>query len=271
VYSLRRTDAATRRRRVDGYSEAVHTARVSEVTDISLLDWTANLWRGFQLTMLATVLGALLMGLIAVVLGLMLRSDRLLVRGPARIVVEFFRGTSLLIQLWWMFYALPLLGISFEPLAIGVITLGMNYGAYGAEVVRGSINAVPGPQWEAAIALSLSPWRRMRRVIWPQAVALMIPSFNNLFIQLLKSTPLLFVITLTDLMYYGEQFRITTQDTSIYLVLLGIYFVMTYAFTFLFTLAEIRANKRLGRHEGFMSIFRSLRVTREPDDEVRAL
>jgi polar amino acid transport system permease protein len=267
VYSLRTTDTATRRRHVDGYSEAVDTARVSEVTDISLLDWIPNLWRGLQLTLLATVLGALLMGLIAVVLGLMLRSQRRLVRAPARIVVEFFRGTSLLIQLWWMFYALPLLGISFEPLAISVIALGMNYGAYGAEVVRGSINAVPGPQWEAGIALSLSPWRRMRRVIWPQAVALMIPSFNNLFIQLLKSTPLLLVVTLTDLMYYGEQYRVTTQDTSIYLVMLGIYFVMTYAFTFLFTLAEIRANKRLGRHEGFMSIFRSLRVTREPGDQ----
>jgi len=242
---------------------------VRAATDtITLLDWTGNLWTGLQLTLLATVLGALLMFVISVVLGLMVRSRRLSVRGPARIVIEFFRGTSLLIQLWWLFFALPLLGIALEPLAVGVIALGMNFGAYGAEVVRGALNAVPKPQWEAAIALNLSPRQRLQRVIWPQAVALMIPAFNNLFIQLLKSTPLLFTITLTDLMYYGDQFRNNTLDNSIYLVMLVIYFVMTYAFTFLFTLAEVRANTRLGRHEGFASIFKALRVTREPDEEV---
>jgi polar amino acid transport system permease protein len=245
---------------------------VRSVTDTpTLLDWTGNLWAGFQLTLLATVLGALLMFVISVVLGLMVRSKRLAIRGPARIVIEFFRGTSLLIQMWWLFFALPLLGIAIDPLAIGIIALGMNYGAYGAEVVRGSLNAVPRAQWEAATALNLPPWLRMRRVVWPQAVPLMIPAFNNLFIQLLKSTPLLFTISLTDLMYYGEQFRLSTQDTSIYLVLLGIYFVLTYIFTFFFTVGEVQANKRLGRHEGFASIFKSLRVTREPDDQVSVL
>lgn len=242
------------------------------VTDTpTLLDWTGNLWAGFQLTLLATVLGALLMFVISVVLGLMVRSRRLAVRGPARIVIEFFRGTSLLIQLWWMFYALPLLGIAFDPLAIGIIAFGMNYGAYGAEVVRGSLNAVPRAQWEAGIALNLSPLQRMWRVVWPQAVPLMIPAFNNLFIQLLKSTPLLFTITLTDFMYYGEQYRLATQDTSIYLVMLAVYFVLTYIFTFFFTVGEVQANKRLGRHAGFASIFKSLRVTNEPDEGVRTL
>lgn len=242
------------------------------VTDTpTLLDWTGNLWTGFQLTLLATVLGALLMFVISVVLGLMVRSRRLGVRGPARIVIEFFRGTSLLIQLWWMFFALPLLGIQIEPLAIGIIAFGMNYGAYGAEVVRGSLNAVPRAQQEAGIALNLSPLQRMRRVIWPQAVPLMIPAFNNLFIQLLKSTPLLFTISLTDFMYYGDQYRLLTQDTSIYLVMLAVYFVLTYFFTLFFTVGEVQANKRLGRHAGFASIFQSLRVTREPDEEVRTL
>jgi polar amino acid transport system permease protein len=242
------------------------------VTDTpTLLDWTGNLWAGFQLTLLTTILGALLMFVISVILGLMVRSKRLAVRGPARVVVEFFRGTSLLIQLWWMYFALPLLGIAIAPLAIGVIAFGMNYGAYGAEVVRGSVNAVPRAQWEAATALNLSPWHRMRRVIWPQAVPLMIPAFNNLFIQLLKSTPLLFTISLFDFTYYGEQFRLNTQDSSIYLVMLAVYFVLTYIFTTMFTIGEVRANKRLGRHEGFASIFKSLRVTREPDEEVRTL
>ena len=235
----------------------------------TLSSWTGNLWSGFQLTLLVTVLGALLMIVLAVILGLMARSRRTLVRGTSRTVIEFFRGTSLPIQLFWLFYALPILGLRLDPLFCGVLALGLNYGAYGAEVVRGSINAVPGAQWEAAVALNLSPVQRMRRVIWPQAIALMIPAFNNLFIQLLKSTPLLFSITLLDLMTYGRAFQLAGGDaTLIYLVLLVIYLVMTYAFTLLFTLAEIRANKKLGRHEGFASLFRSMRVTREPDEAV---
>jgi len=242
------------------------------MTDLNaLLEWVPNLVRGLQLTLLATILGSILMGIVALVLGLMARSHKLLVRGFARTVIEFFRGTSLLVQLFWFFYALPLLGLILDPLLAGVLALGFNYGAYGAEVVRGSINAVPATQWEAATALNLSPRRRMRRVIWPQAVALMIPAFNNLFIQLLKSTPLLYSITLLDLMNYGDAFRLNGGDAGlIYVVLLLIYFVMTYAFTFLFTVAEVRANKRLGRHAGFASIFKSQRVTREPDQGVEA-
>lgn len=235
----------------------------------TLLEWVPNLLRGLQLTLLVTILGTLLMFVLSMVLGLMARSERLPVRGLARTVIEFFRGTSLVVQLFWLFYALPLLGISFDPLAVGVLALGLNYGAYGAEVVRGSINAVPRAQWEAAVALNLSPRRRMSHVIWPQAVALAIPSFNNLFIQLLKSTPLLYTITLLDLMSYGEAFRLNGGDvTAIYAALMLIYLVMTYAFTALFSVAEIRANKRLGRHAGFVSVFRSQRVTREPDQGV---
>jgi polar amino acid transport system permease protein len=238
----------------------------------TLLANSGNWLSGLQTTLIATVLGALLMFMLSIVLGLMARSHRLLVRGSARTFIEFFRGTSLLLQLWWLFYALPLLGLKLDPLLCGVVALGLNYGAYGAEVVRGSINAVPRPQWEAATALNLSRWRRMRRVIWPQALALMIPSFNNLFIQLLKSTPLLFTITLTDLMYVGEALRGQgTDETLVFTFLLVVYFLLTYGFTVLFSIGEIRASKRLGRHEGFASVFSSLRVTRAADEEAHTV
>jgi polar amino acid transport system permease protein len=242
--------------------------RVSD--DLStLVANTGNFLSGLQITLLATVLGTVLMLVLSIVLGLMARSHRLLVRGFARTVIEFFRGTSLLVQLWWLFYALPLMGLILDPLFCGVLALGLNYGAYGAEVVRGSINAVPRPQWEAAIALSLSPWHRMRRVIWPQAIALMIPSFNNLFIQLLKSTPLLFTITLTDFMFVADSLRLSgTDEAVIYTAVLLVYLILAYAFTLLFSAAEVRANKRLGRHEGLVSVFRSLRATRAADAEV---
>ncbi|GAA1232404.1 ectoine/hydroxyectoine ABC transporter permease subunit EhuC [Prauserella halophila] len=228
-------------------------------------DWTGNLLDGLRVTLQVTVLGTLMMLAIAVALGLMARSRRLLVRGVARVVIELFRGTSLPIQLLFLFFALPLMGIRFEALFCGVLAFGLNYGAYGAEVVRGSINAVPKPQWEAATALNLSAWQRMTRVIWPQAIPLMIPSMNNLFIQLLKSTPLLYAISLVDLMNKGEAFRLAGGNaTAMYLTLMVIYFVMAYAVTLLSNMAEVIAKARLGQHAGLRSVFRTTKA--EPAD-----
>ncbi|PRX49243.1 amino acid ABC transporter membrane protein 1 (PAAT family) [Prauserella shujinwangii] len=226
-----------------------------------LIDWIPNLLRGLGNTMLVTVFGTLLMLVLAVVLGLMARSPRIPVRGVARVVIEFFRGTSLPIQLFWLFYALPMVGFRLEPIVAGVVAFGLNYGAYGAEVVRGAINAVPKPQWEAATALNFSSWQRMTRVIWPQAIPLMIPAMNNLFIQLFKSTPLLFAISIADIMFMGESFRFAGgNSTAMYLLLMAIYFVIAYAVTFLMNLAEAAVKARLGQHEGVRSMFR----TRKP-------
>lgn len=105
-----------------------------------------RLAEGLLVTVEATVLGAALALVLAYVLGLLSRSARLPVRGGARLVVEFFRGTSLYVQLFWLFFALPMVGFRLEPLACAVLALGLNYGAYGAEVVRGAVAAVPAPR-----------------------------------------------------------------------------------------------------------------------------
>ncbi|MPZ64156.1 MAG: ABC transporter permease subunit [Pseudonocardiaceae bacterium] len=227
----------------------------------TLQDWIPNLLRGLELTVLLTVLGSILMLLLSVVLGLAARSQRRWLRGSARTVIEFFRGTSLLVQLFWLFYALPQLGIRFEPLLVGVLALGLNYGAYGSEVVRGSLNAVPAAQWEAATALNMSPWQRMRRVIWPQAVVLMLPPFNNLLIQLLKGTPLVIAISLVDLFAVGEAFR--TGGGNVYLmylvVLPAIYLALAYTMTFGMNLLEAAAKARLGQGRGLRDAFANLR------------
>lgn len=234
----------------------------------TLQDWIPNLLRGLQLTVLLTVLGALLMLLVSVVLGLAVRSNRLLLRGAARTVVEFFRGTSLFIQLFWLFFALPQLGLRFEPLLVGVLALGLNYGAYGSEVVRGSLNAVPKAQWEAATALNLSPWDRMRRVIWPQAVVLMLPPINNLLIQLLKGTPLVITIALVDLFTMGDFFRRAGGDVILmYLVVLPVlYLALAYTMTFVMNLLEVAAKARLGQGRGVRDAFANLR----PGTEAKA-
>ncbi|MBT2899641.1 MULTISPECIES: ectoine/hydroxyectoine ABC transporter permease subunit EhuC [unclassified Streptomyces] len=214
---------------------------------------------GLWVTLQATVLGALLAGVLAFALGLMAGSRLLLARGVSRVVVEFFRGTSLYIQLFWLYYAMPLLtGYELTPVVCGVVAFGLNFGAYGAEVVRGAVNSVPRGQYEAAIALNLSPSRRLWKVILPQAWVQMIPSFTNLLIQLLKATPLLWLISAADLMTVIQQLRDRTGETlTAYLTLLAAYFVLAYALTMLMNLLERSAKRRLGLDTGAKSLFKS--------------
>lgn len=212
---------------------------------------------GILTTVEATVLGGLLALVLAFVLGLLSLSRRVVVRGAVRVVVEFFRGTSLYVQLFWLFYALPILGLRFAPMACGVLALGLCYGAYGAEVVRGAVRAVPRAQWEATVALNLTPFQRMRLVILPQAWVGMIPPFNNLLIQLLKCTPLLSLVTIADLTFEGQQLRGATGQTELaYLFLLIVYFVLAYLFTLLMNALESVAKAKLGRGDGLRGVFR---------------
>jgi polar amino acid transport system permease protein len=217
--------------------------------------WSDDLLSGLWVTVYMTLMSAALAAVIAFALGLLARMRHLVPRTIARIVIEFFRGTSLLVQLFWLFFALPLWGYRLDPVTVGVLAFGLNFGAYGAEVVRGSINAVPKAQWEGAIALSLSPFQRMRRVILPQAFPLMIPPFNNLLIQLIKSTPLLFVITLTDLTTVADQYRASEgNEAFIFGLLLVIYFLLAYVATLGMHLLEARAKARLGQREELKEI-----------------
>ncbi|MFG2294607.1 ectoine/hydroxyectoine ABC transporter permease subunit EhuC [Streptomyces sp. NPDC048603] len=203
---------------------------------------------GLWITVLATVLGAAAALVVALALGLPSCSPRRSVRAPARLAVEFLRGTSLYVQLFWLFFALPVLGFRLEPLACGVLALGLNHGAYGAEVVRGAVGAVPHSQREAAIALGMGPWLRMRRIVLPQAVVLMIPPFGNLLIQLLKATPLLSLITISDLTFQLDQLRSATGDTSTaYLTLLLMYFALAALLSSGMKALESVAANRLGR------------------------
>ncbi|MDN6520726.1 MAG: ABC transporter permease subunit [Yaniella sp.] len=116
----------------------------------------SRLWEGLLITLQLTLISGILAFIVAVILGLMAGSTRKLVRFPARIIIEFFRGTSLLVQLMWLFYVLPLFGPSLDAMLVGIFALTLNYGAYGAEAVRASMTSVPQSQWEATIALSMS-------------------------------------------------------------------------------------------------------------------
>jgi polar amino acid transport system permease protein len=221
-------------------------------------DSAGNIGAAILVTVEATVLGAILALVLAFILGLLARSRFLVVRGIARTIIEFFRGTSLYVQLFWLYFALPVLGFQISSaLLCAVIAFGLNFGAYGAEVVRGAINAVPKAQWEGAVALNMTGFQRMRLVILPQAWIGMIPPFNNLLIQLLKSTPLLSLITVADLTFEFQQLRSATGQTALsYVALLIAYFILAYIFTLLMNALESVAKARLGRGAGLRGLFR---------------
>jgi polar amino acid transport system permease protein len=228
----------------------------------TLLDSLPEVRSGLWKTLQATILGSLLALVLAFAFGLMASSRLTVVRGVSRTVVELFRGTSLYIQLFWFYYAFPLLaGYQLDPLFCGVLAFGLNYGAYGSEVVRGGLNAVPKAQWEAAVALNMSPAHRMRRVIMPQAWVQMIPSFANLLLQLLKATPLLWLITMADLTTVVEQLRDRTGETvPAYLFLLVVYFILASILTLLMNALETAAKARLGQHVDARGLLRSRSV-----------
>jgi polar amino acid transport system permease protein len=204
-------------------------------------DILPTLLSGLGVTVEVTVLSGALGIALAFVAGVARGSDHRTVRIIAGIYVEVFRGTSAIVQLFWLFFALPLLGISLPPLEAGVVALGLNFGAYGAEVVRGAIHAVPKEQQEGAIALNLTPIQRLRRVTLPQAIPIMLPPFGNLLVELLKGTSLVSLVTLQDLTFKGQIVINTTLRTpDVFAQLLCIYFVLAFGLTRLVRFAESR-------------------------------
>ncbi|WP_214407481.1 ectoine/hydroxyectoine ABC transporter permease subunit EhuC [Pseudonocardia lacus] len=211
----------------------------------------SSLAAGVPPTVFAAVGGIALTIALSAVAGLALLSRHRAVRAVSRVYVEFFRGTSEVVQLFWIFFVLPaLVGYQIVPLAAGIVVLGLNHGAYGAEIVRGAVRSVPRAQYDACTALSLSPWDRMRRVVLPQAVVEMLPSFTNLFIQLLKSTALLSLVVVDEIVRRGQLLVPNLgvgEKLTIYLVELLLYLGLAVLVTSGMRLLERRAAARVGR------------------------
>lgn len=184
--------------------------------------------RGARTTILLTVLSAILTLIMAFLAGLARSSNNRVTHFGATVYIEIFRGTSLLVQLFWIFFALPLIGVKFSRFTAGILALGLNMGAYGAEIVRGAIGAVPEAQREAATALNFSPVQRMLYVIFPQAAVRMLPPFGNLLIELLKATSLVSLISITELTFTSYTLRTAVGRTlEVFTILLILYFLLS--------------------------------------------
>ena len=196
----------------------------------SILDITFILLRGIKITLIVLIFSIIFSTLIAFIAGLSRISSNFLLTKVTGFYVEIFRGTSLIIQLFWFSYALPgLFNIHLgSDIWTAVIAISLNYGAYMSEIVRGSILSVSNGQTEASIALNLSKFQRLRYIIVPQAIRMMLPEYGNYLIHILKATSLVSLIGLTDLLYYGNIYRSThlSEAPTVYLLILLFYFVL---------------------------------------------
>ena len=209
-------------------------------------DLLQPLLQGAVVTVELTILAGIVGSICALAAGFGRMSNSRLLRTTTAVYVEVFRGTSAVVQIFFFFFVLPAAGISLPAFATGVFALGINFGAYGSEIVRAAILNVDPGQRDAAVALNMTPLTAMRRVIFPQALVGMLPPFGNLLIELLKGTSLVSLITLTELTFAGKLLlRAEGRRDEIYVLVLLIYFLLAYPLTLLVRASERRLARGL--------------------------
>ena len=185
------------------------------------------------------------------VLGMLVSFARLAswrpLRAIASLYTDFLRGTPLLVQILWIYYSLPILtGVVFSPFVSAAIALALDLSAFISEVYRAGIQSIGRGQREAALALGMSQWQAMRRVILPQSIRRVLPPLGSIWVSLFKDTAIVSVIAVPELMYRGKVLSIETyRPVEIYTVVAIIYFLVTYpqarAVDWLFERARVRA------------------------------
>ncbi|MEZ2353151.1 ectoine/hydroxyectoine ABC transporter permease subunit EhuC [Caballeronia sp. RCC_10] len=185
--------------------------------------------KGTLVTIQIAIFSILLAIIMACVATVLRTAPYRILRWAGNAYVEIFRGTSLLVQLFWLFFVLPLppFNLQMTPFTVAIVGLGLHYGAYGSEILRGALRSVPGGQYEAALALNMPASARLRRIVLPQAMIYALPPATNLMIELLKGTSLVSLITLSDLTFRARQLDEATFKTAeIFALTLLIYFVL---------------------------------------------
>lgn len=170
-----------------------------------IIDFLPQLMTGLYYTLLISIVGLFIGFILGAIFGLGRISKNKIVYGMASVYIEIIRGTPVLVQAIWIFFALPLIiGQTLNSIVAGIIVIALNSGAYIAEIVRGSVQSVDKGQMEAGRSLGLNPGQTMRHIIWPQAFKRMIPPLGNQFIISIKDTSLLSVILVPELIFQGR-------------------------------------------------------------------
>lgn len=210
-----------------------------DLTHALALDVLPQLLKGAAVTLKITLITAVVAFILSFVIGFLRLMPNRWLRRIVTAYVEILRGTSAIVQLFYLFFILPAFGISLSATATAVIGLGLNLSAYGSEVVRAGILSIGQGQHEGAAALGLNRAQTYRLVILPQAFVVMLPSFGNLLIELVKATALVSLITITELTFSGRQMVVTTgRSAEIWTWVMLLYFAIAYPLTWVVRGAE---------------------------------
>ncbi len=209
-----------------------------------IAEWGPFIVGGTWTTILICAVSITLATLLAVVGAIARLSRNAIVSGVAALYVSLVRGTPLLVQIFFVYFALPQVGIRLDALVAGILALGFNYGAYMTEIFRAGIQAVPRGQREAAMALGMPEHLVMRRVVLPQAVRIVIPAIGNDFVAMIKDSALVSTISVSELLWRAR--TAGTQDfrtLQALLVAAAIYWGLTIIFSFF----QDRLERRMAR------------------------
>lgn len=212
----------------------------------SVAQFLPALLNGLTVTVSVAVPSVLMAYAISVIAGLGRLSTMTPVRWISAVYIEVFRGVSLLVILFWLYFVLPEFGLTLSAYTAALLGISLNAGAYGAEIVRGAVQAVPKGQFEASVTLNLPSWRKYTRIILPQALVIAVPAMTNMTIELLKGTALVSAVTLVDLTAAGvRQNQLTYRTVEIFSVLALIYFCLAQVVRFAGGLVEQAFNRHL--------------------------
>lgn len=209
---------------------------------LGVIDFFPQLGIGLCYTLLISVVGLLIGFVLGAIFGLGRLSKNKLFYSIASVYVEVIRGTPLLVQAIWVFFALPLIiEYNLASISAGIIVISVNSGAYIAEIVRGAVQSIEKGQMEAGRSLGLTHNQAMRYIIWPQAFKRMIPPLGNQFIISIKDTSLLSVILVPELMFQG---RLVASNyfnaVEIYTTVAMFYLAITLTLSFVLRYVERR-------------------------------
>lgn len=181
---------------------------------------------GLIVTLEAAAAGFAIALVLGLVFALLRRSRFVAISWPTAFIIEFLRDTPLLVQLFFLYYVLPIYGIVLPAFLTGALALGLQYSAYTSEVYRGGLDAVPLGQWEAATALNLSRGRAYWDIIIPQAIPRIVPAMGNYLVSMLKETPVLSVVTVVDMLNLANLIGDRTFEYLVPLSLVGLIFLI---------------------------------------------
>ncbi len=205
------------------------------------MTWLPNLLRGAEITILLTIAAVTVGVILSVFLALGKMSKIKILRGFCEIYIFVFRGTPLLMQLFFIYYGLPLINPSLainNRFMAAWIAFGLNSAAYCAEIIRAGIQSIDKGQFEAAKALGFNYAKTMKKIIIPQTYRRLIPPIANEFIMVLKDASLTSIIALQDLSKITQSIMTSTNDVLIYLPSMAIYLIITWVFTKIFASLE---------------------------------